>query len=167
MNVSLYVEQKQMRNSKIHIPKARYILAGVAAVSLMAVSCSFPSKNIPFVEARNYFVSNQVHEVPSSIDNRTDFEHYFGTAAYMGKDGPPTAIDFNRQYVIAVAPPAGRQATVLKAKELKKENGQIIFTYRQQTDSISRIFSSRPLLLIVVDKEHDGQVVLRAEADKP
>lgn len=85
----------------------------------------------------------------------------------MGKDGTPTAIDFNRQYVIAVAPPAGRQATVLKAKELKKENGQIIFTYRQQTDSISRIFSSRPLLLIVVDKEHDGQVVLRAEADKP
>lgn len=157
-----------MRNSKIYIQKARCILAGVAAVSFMAVSCSFPSKNIPFVEARNYFVSNQVHEVPSKIDNRADFEHYFGTAAYMDKDGTPTAIDFNRQYVIAVAPPAGRQATVLKAKELKKENGQIIFTYRQQTDSsISRIFSSRPLLLIVVNKEHDGQVVLRAEADKP
>ena len=85
----------------------------------------------------------------------------------MGKNGAPTAIDFNLQYVIAVAPPAGRQITVLKAKELKKENGQIIFTYQKQTDSISRNFSSRPLLLIVVDKEHDGQVVLRAETDKP
>ena len=43
----------------------------------------------------------------------------------------------------------------------------LIFTYRQQTDSISRNFSSRPLLLIAVDskKEHDGQVVLRAETD--
>ena len=98
-----------MRNSKIYIQKARCILAGVAAVSFMAVSCSFPFKNIPFVEARNYFVSNQVHEVPSKIDNRADFEHYFGTAAYMGKNGAPTAIDFNLQYVIAVAPPAGRQ----------------------------------------------------------
>lgn len=155
-----------MRNNKIYIQKARRILAGIAAVSLMAVSCSFPSKNIPFVEARNYFVSNQVHEVPSKIDNRADFEHYFGAAAYMGKNGVPTAIDFNRQYVIAVAPPAGRQTTVLKAKELKKENGLIVFTYWQQTDSISRSFSSRSLLLIVVDKEHDGQVVLRAETDK-
>lgn len=113
-----------MRNSKIYIQKARCILAGVAAVSFMAVSCSFPFKNIPFVEARNYFVSNQVHEVPSKIDNRADFEHYFGTAAYMGKNGAPTAIDFNLQYVIAVAPPAGRQITVLKAKELKRRTGK-------------------------------------------
>jgi len=45
---------------------------------------------IPFVEARNYFVSNQVNEVPSNIDNRADFEHYFGTATYMGKNGAPT-----------------------------------------------------------------------------
>ena len=120
---------------------------------------------IPFVEARNYFVSNQVNEVPSNIDNRADFELYFGTATYMGKNGAPTAINFNRQYVIAVAPPAGRQGTVLNGKELKKKNGQIIFTYQQQIDSISRSFSSRPLLLIVVDKEYDGQVVLRAETD--
>ena len=105
---------------------------------------------IPFVEARNYFVSNQVNEVPSNIDNRADFEHYFGTATYMGKNGAPTA---------------GRQGTVLNVKELKKKNGQIIFTYQQQIDSISRSFSSRPLLLIVVDKEYDGQVVLRAETD--
>ena len=35
------------------------------------------------------------------LTTQEDFNRYFGEAAYMGKDGEPTKIDFNEDFVIA------------------------------------------------------------------
>ena len=70
-----------------------------ALAATMLAACG-QKKDIPFEQAHNYFVRNDVTEpVPAKIGSQDQFERYFGMAAFMGKKGQPTPIDFNTQYI--------------------------------------------------------------------
>src|SRR5574344_1483932 len=111
-------------------------LALVVAVSIIAnCSCSTNKQNITksikYSQAKNYFVLNTVDKASLNvIGSQQDFDSLFGAAATMGKDGEPTAIDFDKQSVIAVIMSPTDHPTTLEAVSLLKKAQKITFTYK-------------------------------------
>lgn len=81
-------------------------------------------------------------------------------AAVMGKDGMPTSINFENQYVIAVTLPETDTDTDINLVSLKKAaNSDIILTYKVITGE-KRSYTIVPVRLLIVDKKYDGNVKL-------
>lgn len=120
---------------------------------------------VPYTVANRYFVNNSVENgafVYPKITSQQQFEKLFGMAAVMGKDGRPTPIDFSRQFVIAVIDPITTNSVELTAKSLTKANNILTFTYsRKEEKAASSLASFRYLLIVIVDKKHEGDVVVR------
>jgi hypothetical protein len=118
--------------------------------------------NVPYTEAKNYFVKN-TYAAGSlknpKITSREDFEHIFGTATTMGSDGFPTSIDFSKQYVIAIIPNSSFKLTTLTVNSLVKDNREIKLYYNLIEGDL-QTFESQPCLVLIVDKFHDGVVKL-------
>lgn len=89
------------------------------------------------------------------------FDQLFGTAAFMGKGGETTPIDFNWQFVIAVVLPETSVQTAISAKMLIATKQKITLLY--QVDKGARLgYTMRPIMLLVVDKKYDtGKVIIR------
>lgn len=88
-----------MREIKLLTVALFMLFAAVAAVS-----AGVPS--VPLTELRNYFHNNTA-SLPSSplITTKKEFDAQFDMAAFMGKDGQPTPVNFKKQAVIAVVLP--------------------------------------------------------------
>lgn len=123
-----------------------------------AVACS-RSETVPFEEVRNYFFRNDA-AIPSApkVDSAEGFESLFGAAAFMGKDGTPTAIDFDKEFVIAVVDPKTDVATELTPVSLEKRGDELIFTYKE-TLGEKLGWTMQPLLLVKVGRSHDAPSV--------
>ncbi|MNJ86365.1 hypothetical protein D3C87_38590 [compost metagenome] len=122
-------------------------------------------KKIPYTVANRYFVNNSVKDggfVYPKITNQEEFEKLFGMAAVMGKDGRPTPIDFSKQFVIAVIDPVTRNSIELTAKSLTKKENTLTFTYSRKEEKVSNPSASfRYLLIVIVDKKYEGNVVVQ------
>lgn len=140
----------------------RVVLIIVAAVSALMLSAC--SEKVPYTVADHYFLKNDVTgEVPSKLSNRADFEKYFGMAAVMGVNGLPSPIDFDNQYVIAVTLPQTNKNTEISPVSLTRgKDHKVVFKYKVELgDDMS--YSINPILVIIVNKEFDGDVVLKQE----
>jgi hypothetical protein len=120
--------------------------------------------SIPYVIAQNYFVKNNVDTIPNpKIDTEEVFNSYFGMATTMGKNGKPTKIDFDKEYVIAVALPKTDIATTILPVSLKKRsNNSLVFEYKIELND-KQSYTSHPLLLVVVDKKFDVNLSLKLQ----
>lgn len=140
----------------------RVVLIIVAAVSALMLSAC--SEKVTYTVADHYFLKNDVTgEVPSKLSNRADFEKYFGMAAVMGVNGLPSPIDFDNQYVIAVTLPQTNTNTEISPVSLTRgKDHKVVFKYKVELgDDMS--YSINPILVIIVNKEFDGDVVLKQE----
>lgn len=119
-------------------------------------------KNIPFVVADKYFLKNTVKEIGNpKITTKEDFDNLFGAAAIMGSNGLPTEIDFTKQYVIVVTKPETDQDTRLTPVSLQlNEQKKLVFSYSVKTGD-KQSFQIKPCLIIIVDKDIAGDVVLK------
>ena len=135
----------------------RRIILFIAALLSLA-SCKQAS-DIPFEEVKNYFFRNNA-EIPESplIDSSEQFESLFGTAAFMGKDGQPTSIDFDKEFVLAVVNPVTDCSTELVPESLRKEDGELVFTY-QETIGEQQSWTMQPILLVKVDRKYKAEAV--------
>ena len=120
---------------------------------LSVFSCG-QSYEIPFEEVKNYFFRKDA-TIPDDpiIDSAGQFEEFFGAAAYMGKGGQPTAIDFEKEFVVAVVGPVTDCHTELTPESLRKEGGALVFTYKE-TLGEKQSWTMQPVLLVKVDKEY-------------
>ena len=119
--------------------------------------------SVPYKIAENYFVNNSVKDsIPSKITDKATFDQYFGMAATMGAGGEPTPIDFDEQYVIVLHHPTTAQKIELIPLGLVKKDGNITLTYRQ-TEGEQLSFTIHPLLILVVNKKYDGNLILQKE----
>ena len=136
---------------KIRLTMSRTILLMVVLLSL--ASCA-QSSAIPFEEVNNYFFRNNA-DIPGNplIDSSEQFQELFGAAAFMGKDGLPTSIDFDREFVIAVVNPATDRMTELTPESLREENGELVFTYLE-TIGEQQTWTMQPVLLVKVDRKY-------------
>lgn len=121
----------------------------------MLAACG-QKKDVPFEVAHNYFVRNDVTEpIPAKIASQDEFERYFGMAAFMGKKGQPTPIDFETQFVIAVVLPEASHSTELRAESLSDDGQKLTFTYHVDVADKENTWTQVPVLLIVVDRQYE------------
>ena len=144
-----------------HILGAVFVLVIIGAWILIAHMFKQPSETrVPFVVAHNYFVRNDVTEpVPVKIGSQDEFEHYFGMAAFMGKNGQPTPIDFEKQFAIAVVLSETNHSTELQAKSLTDDGQKLIFTYSVDFAPEENTWTQVPMLLIFVDRQYERNSV--------
>ena len=71
----------------------------------------------------------------------------------MGKDGQPTSIDFDQEFVIAVVNPVTDRLTELTPESLREENGELVFTYHE-TIGERQSWTMQPVLLVKVDRKY-------------
>jgi|SRR5690606_41496868 len=121
------------------------------------------NQKIPYQLASNYFIKNTVKDpIPNRIDNQEEFDNYFGTATTMGKNGTPTPIDFSKQYVIVVDYKETTDKTDLEVVNLENKDEELVLTYQvilgEQTS-----FKTHPFLLVILDKNITGEVVVQQE----
>ena len=118
-------------------------LAVGALLLMLCSSCSFMDKMyaaqkiddvatpIQFTTLENYFVRNDVDcskQQRLIINSKAEFEKYFGMAAHMG--GMPTAVNWNKQFVIALVMPETKRATAIYPVNVKAtDNNILVFSY--------------------------------------
>ena len=144
-------------------PVCRKAYLFIAALLSLA-SCNQVS-DVPFEEVKNYFFRNDA-EIPESpiIDSSEQFEELFGAAAFMGKNGQPTPVDFDREFVIAVVYPVTDFSVELAPQSLRLEDGELVFTYLEATGE-QQSWTMRPVLLVKVSREYETETV-RVEASR-
>ena len=116
--------------------------------------------DIPFQVANNYFVKNtyKKNSYPQAkITTRKSFDAIFGAAAFMGEEGKPTPINFKKQYVIAVIQKETDVLTTITPISLKKNKDKIVLKYSTVSGE-KQSATTRPFLLIIVDKKFKGKV---------
>jgi hypothetical protein len=161
--------------------KYLYLLFPLTIVSL--ISCNQTQKNketttadstiveqpeagmeVPFMEARNYFVNNTVGEDKNGtlkIESQEAFNELFSPATTMGEGGKPTEIDFKKQFVIAVISPTSDLNPSIDSLSLKKINDDLVLEFKE-TMGDKQSFSTRPAAILIVDTQFDGN--LKADA---
>jgi hypothetical protein len=148
MTISIVTARKYMK---------KLIIFALAAIGFAACG---QKKDIPFEVAHNYFVRNDVTEsVPAKIASQDEFERYFGMAAFMGKNGQPTPIDFETQFAVAVVLPQTNHSTELHAESLTDEGSKLVFTYRADVAPEENTWTQVPVLLIVVNRQYERDSV--------
>ena len=141
------------------------VLALGALLLLLCSGCSFMDKMyaaqkiddvatpIQFTTLENYFVRNDVDcskQQRLIIDNKADFEKYFGMAAHMG--GMPTEVNWNKQFVVALVLPETKRATSINPVAVKAtDNNILVFSYQvKKGDRISHTMV--PFTAVAIDK---------------
>jgi hypothetical protein len=116
--------------------------------------------DIPFQVAKGYFVNNSFKKdsLPNAkITTQEEFDELFGRATVMGKNGKPTPINFEKQFVIAVIGRVTDLYVKMTPISLKKKANKILFKYSTLTGKKQSSFM-QPLTMIVVDKNYTEQV---------
>ena len=116
--------------------------------------------NIPFQEATNYFVKNTYEDSAfhsMMISSQEVFDSIFGMAAFMGKDGKPSPIDFSTQNVLALIGQTTDLATTIKVQSLESIDSTIVLTYIQ-TIGEKQSATIRPVVLLTIDKQIQGSL---------
>lgn len=121
-------------------------------------------KYVPYKVAEHYFVKNDVEQLPPSVIRTSDeFNNYFGMAAVMGKNGQPTSIDFDKEYVICVAiAPTNVATEILPVSLTENSSGDDIVLKYEIKSGQEQSYTVQPLLLLVVDKKYDLPVKLES-----
>ena len=126
-------------------------------------SGSATGSSVNYTVAKNYFFKNGA-VIPDNpkISSADEFQNLFGMAAVMGKDGMPTAIDFSKQFVLAVVLPVTDVATEIQPLDVKVQDGELVYEYSVKTGE-KMTYSMQPMKLIVLDREYDGLNVKMVE----
>lgn len=121
--------------------------------------------DVPFKKAERYFVKNTVQKIDNpKIETNEQFDTIFGAAPVMGENGKPTAIDFSKQYVIALTlPETDFSVNIDPVSLIRNDKNEVVLTYKVLIGS-KQTYLIKPVLVVVVDKSHDGKVVLVREA---
>ena len=131
----------------------------ILTVIMALVSCK-SGNEIPYTELNHYFVRNGIQCIPENpkIETEDEFFSLFGMASVMGKDGVPTPVDFEKEFVIAVINPVTDINTELSASSLKLEGDEIVFDYEECVGE-KQSWSMQPSLLIKLSKDYQNYTV--------
>lgn len=115
------------------------------------------SESITFKVAKNYFVKNaQVINTPAEkvITSKKEFDEIFGTAAHMGENGMPTAIDFSKEQVIAIMLPVTNTSTEIFPVKIVRANPDDAEFYYKIKSGEKLSYDIKPRLLLIISKEY-------------
>lgn len=136
----------------------------VAAATMMMMGCS-STQDIAFQTVNNYFYRNDATQRPQKIESQEQFDSLFGAAAFMGKDGQPTKVDFNREFVIAIVRDTTSYEDLLTPVSLKLAGDSLVFTYQEQLGKERRSFQIQPILLVKTAKKYAAKTLVLKESE--
>ena len=118
------------------------------------------SSEVAFEVAKNYFFKNDqvIPEYPK-ITTEAEFTKLFGMATMMGENGKPTAIDFTRQFVLAIVLPETDFATEINPVKVEKKGDSLLYTYEVKTGE-KQSFRIQPVSIITLDKKYENKRVV-------
>ena len=142
----------------------KIIFAFASLLILVGCTTNKPAEasveNVPFEVAKNYFFKND-QTIPANpkITSAEAFDQLFGMASFMGKDGQPTAIDFDKQFVLAIVLPVTDVATEIIPQEVEAKGNQLFYSYEVKTGE-QQSFSIQPVSIIILDKQFKNYEVV-------
>ena len=119
-------------------------------------------KEIKYTQVINYYVFNSATDVPALIKTEEMFDSYFGAAAFMGKNGMPTPIDFSKEVIISVVLPETFCPTTIVPVRLTQKDKNLVFHYSVKED-FPTSYTTRPLLMIKTSAKKAEKVRLVRE----
>ncbi|MNK00654.1 hypothetical protein D3C87_184430 [compost metagenome] len=127
-------------------------------------------KDVPYTLAKNYFIKNTYPDKDFHfirITSQEKFDEIFGMATLMGDSGKPTAIDFAKNFVIALINGASNNVSELKINTLTSQNEKdLTIVYSLIAMPNPQSFTARHTSLLIVDKSYNGRISAnRASAD--
>lgn len=124
----------------------------------MAVHAS--DKQVSFTVLRNYFHNSNAPSLSSPlITNKQAFDEQFGMAAFMGKGGQPTPVNFGKSAVLAIVLPETNKAIDIDSvmvTETGKKELTLAYTVHEGAE---QSFYIRPLQLMAIDKRYKSYQV--------
>ena len=119
------------------------------------------SSEVAFEVAKNYFVKNNAEALPASpkLTSEEEFGKLFGMATTMGEDGKPTAIDFNKQFAVAIVLPVTDVATEITPVKVEEKGDSLFYTYEVTTGE-KQSFSIQPASIIILDKKYEDKEII-------
>ncbi len=118
------------------------------------------NQEIPFQEARNYFVRNDAAALDEvKFETKEEFDAVFGMATTMGDKGKPTVIDFSKQFVIAQIEDPSYETVNLKPLSIRK-NADILEVKYRKTVEAKRSYQTQTAMILIIDRKYDGDVNL-------
>lgn len=122
------------------------------------------NNEIPYNELHNYYLrDNNIIPDVQKIKSQTAFDKLFGCAAVKGKNGEPTRVDFEQQFVIAKLFPITDQATEIAPCHLTMAGDTLLLTYTR-VQGMQQSWSMQPFLAIAVDlKYFNKKLIIKEE----
>lgn len=137
------------------------ILFSLGVASLLFVSCAtnktstVGSKSVGFEQVKNYFsLSNEKQPVLTKITSRAEFEKLFGPAAFMGKDGEPTKVDFKKYFLVAYILPETNRKTDISAQGFAAKDGKTLVVKYKLEEGGEQSYTTKPFFLVLVDRKY-------------
>jgi len=139
------------------------MLLAIAACTnkpVAAVDNNEGSSEVAFEVAKNYFFKNDqvIPEYPK-ITTEEDFTKLFGMTTTMGENGKPTAIDFTKQFVLAIVLPETDFATEINPMKVEEKGDTLLYTYEVKTGE-KQSFRIQPVSIIILDKQYENKRVV-------
>ncbi len=153
-----------MRNFRLFIAMAVLVLlTGCGAKkSVTATENGTAIEEVKFEQAFRYFLKNGETCENPKITTQEEFSKKFGMATVMGKNGQPTIVDFDKQFVIAVTYPETNNEVRMSPISLQRNaKGDLTFIYEALKVRELK-YTTKPCLIIIVDKkDNTGEVFLK------
>lgn len=138
----------------------------VLLATMQAFAAGSKDGKVGYTELHNYFHNNDA-PIPASplITTQKEFDAQFGMAAFMGKDGQPTPVNFRRQAVLAIVLPVTDEQTTIDSVSVTA-TGEDTLTLAYSVHRGYRMgYSTQPIRLIAVDKKYRKYAVRVARAE--
>lgn len=134
------------------------MIALINGVYMFASTCKntcCSTKKVAYIELKNYFVNNNApSKMPEKFTSEKQLYRYFSEAAYMGRGGEPTRVNFKTHFVVPLILPETERETTIKVKDVRIEHDKtLVITYKIKSKEL-RTFSIRPMMSIVLEKKY-------------
>lgn len=131
------------------------------AAGMLTASCATGNR-----EARNYFFRNDAKQPTELliICSQAELEQYFGEAAFMGKGGEPTKIDFSKQFVVAKVLPVTNHSTNISLRRIERSSdNHLTLVWHIAVNDTPQSYSMQPMKLVVLDKKYEEYQISEKE----
>ena len=134
----------------------KFLLA--LSLALLA-SCAGNKSNETIIPdfAQGYFLRNDVavEAVPGKITSQEQLLQFFGMATVMGENGKPTAIDFDKDFVIPVIYPVTDQETSVVVESIRQTgSNELTLAVSTIRGEEHRSYTIRPMELLLIDNQY-------------
>lgn len=136
----------------------------IALACALMYACAATTKDIAFTEAHNYFCRND-RSLPrmQKITSEAQLLDNFGQAAFMGKDGEVTQVDFNKDFVIALTEPVTQTETSIMPEKLSETaEGKLQLDVKVNRGK-KLSYSMQPCYLMIVPKKYADMDIVRVD----